>query len=211
VEFNEVACDYRGNVMYSTMITKLCAFTRRTEFILGILQEMMVENPTQQIIVLAHNRSLLTYMHNAVAARGFATVGYYVGGMKEVALKESEGKQVIMATYSMAAEALDIKTLTTLIMATPKTDIEQAVGRILRQRHGNPVVVDILDSHTPFRNQWNKRKTFYRKQGYSIVFPKGGGKDVKGRKQECIEVVEDDAEEKAEVGGKCFIPIGDLE
>jgi superfamily II DNA or RNA helicase len=207
VEFNEVACDYRGNVMYSTMITKLCAFTRRTEFILGILQEMMVENPTQQIIVLAHNRSLLTYMHNAVAVRGFATVGYYVGGMKELALKESEGKQVIMATYSMAAEALDIKTLTTLIMATPKTDIEQAVGRILRQRHGNPVVVDILDSHTPFRNQWNKRKAFYRKQGYSIVFPKGGGKDVKGRKQDCSEVVEDEAE----VGGKCFIPIGDME
>ena len=31
----------------------------------------------------------------------------------------------------MASEALDIKTLTTLVMATPKTDITQAVGRIL--------------------------------------------------------------------------------
>ena len=31
----------------------------------------------------------------------------------------------------MAAEALDIKTLTTYT-ATPKTDITQAVGRILR-------------------------------------------------------------------------------
>ena len=45
----------------------------------------------------------------------------------------------------MAAEALDIKTLTTLIMATPKTDIEQSVGRILREKHSSPIVVDIID------------------------------------------------------------------
>ena len=58
------------------------------------------------------------------------TVGYYVGGMKEKDLKISETKTVILATYSMAAEALDIKTLTTLFLLTPKTDVQQAVGRI---------------------------------------------------------------------------------
>jgi len=89
--------------------------------------------------------------------------------MKEQALKESELKQVIIATYSMAAEALDIKTLTTLIMATPKTDIEQAVGRILREKHGSPIVVDIIDEHQPFKNQWSKRKAFYKKQNYKII------------------------------------------
>ena len=64
--------------------------------------------------------------------------------MKDAALKESEKKQVIIGTYAMAAEGLDIKTLTTLIMATPKTDIEQSVGRILREKHGSPVVVDVI-------------------------------------------------------------------
>ena len=33
----------------------------------------------------------------------------------------------------MAEEGLDIKTLTTLIMATPKVDVTQSVGRILRK------------------------------------------------------------------------------
>jgi superfamily II DNA or RNA helicase len=75
----------------------------------------------------------------------------------------------VIATYSMAAEALDIKSLTTLIMVTPKTDIEQAVGRILRQKHGSPIVVDIVDSHAPFQNQWSKRKQFYKKQNYKII------------------------------------------
>ena len=70
----------------------------------------------------------------------------------------------------MAAEALDIKTLTTLIMATPKTDIEQSVGRILREKHSSPIVVDIVDSHDLFKNQWRKRKTFYKKENYKIIY-----------------------------------------
>jgi hypothetical protein len=89
--------------------------------------------------------------------------------MKEAALKESESKNVIIATFSMAQEALDIRTLTSLIMATPKTDIEQAVGRILRERHSSPIVVDIIDQHQPFKNQWAKRKIFYKKQNYKII------------------------------------------
>ena len=44
--------------------------------------------------------------------------------MKEKDLKISEGKKVIIATYAMAEEGLDIKTLT-LIMATPKVDVTQ--------------------------------------------------------------------------------------
>jgi hypothetical protein len=89
---------------------------------------------------------------------------------KEKALKETESKQVVIDTYAMASEALDIKTLTTLIMATPKTDIEQSVGRILRERHSQPIVVDIIDTHQLFQNQWRKRKIFYKKENYKIVY-----------------------------------------
>jgi superfamily II DNA or RNA helicase len=168
-EFNNVCVDFRGNVQYSTMISKLCTYNHRSEFILKVLKDMIKENTKQQIMILAHNKNLLKYLYDAIESRNIASVGYYVGGMKEAALKESETKMVIIATYSMAAEALDIKTLTTLIMATPKTDIEQAVGRILREKHGTPVVVDIIDKHQPFQNQWQKRKSFYKKQNYKII------------------------------------------
>jgi hypothetical protein len=70
----------------------------------------------------------------------------------------------------MAAEGLDIKSLTTLFMITPMTNIEQSVGRILRQKHEfDPIVVDIIDSHDNFQKQWSKRKTFYKKQNYKII------------------------------------------
>jgi len=168
-DFKKVATDFRGNVQYSTMISKLCVCNDRSEFIIRVIGDMLNENPAQQIMILAHNRNLLTYFHDAIKSRNIASVGYYVGGMKEHALKESESKKVIVASYAMAAEGLDIKSLTTLIMATPKTDIEQSVGRILREKHGNPVVVDIIDEHQPFKNQWTKRKTFYKKQNYKII------------------------------------------
>jgi len=168
-EFNETAHDYRGNPAYSTMISKLCTFNHRSEFILTILIKELQEKEDQQIMILAHNKNLLTYLYDAIKHRNIASVGYYVGGMKEVELKKSEVCKIIIATYAMAAEALDIKTLSTLILATPRTDIIQAVGRILRVKHERPLVIDIIDSHEIFQGQWQKRLKFYMSNKYTIV------------------------------------------
>ena len=168
-EFNEIKYDYRGNPQYSTMISKLCSFNPRTEFILKVVKDIYEENTAQQIMILAHNKSLLKYLHDAIDHRKFASVGYYIGGMKEEKLKESEKKKIIIATYAMASEALDVKTLTTLVMATPKTDITQSIGRILRTKDHEPLVIDIIDQHELFMNQWNKRKSYYKKEKYKII------------------------------------------
>ena len=167
-EFNETETDFRGKPKYSTMISKLCNFGPRKDFLVRILQDLREENPDAQIMILAHNRSLLTYLYEAIQHRGFATVGFYVGGMKQSQLKATEEQNIVLATYAMAAEALDIKTLSILVLATPKTDIVQSVGRILRMKHEKPIVVDVVDSHDLFQNQWRQRKTYYRKCNYRI-------------------------------------------
>lgn len=125
-----------------------------------------------QTIVLAHNLNILEYMHTKFVCKNLASVGYYVGGMKEVELKKSEKKQVIFATYAMASEALDIPTLNAEFLITPKTDVVQTIGRVLRAKHpiNDPIIYDIYDSHDVFTRQWNsKRKSYYKKQGYKIV------------------------------------------
>jgi len=167
-QFNEVEYDFRGNPKYSTMITKLCEFGPRSDFIVRIINDLIKEDHEKQIMILCHNRSLLSYLYEAITYRGFATVGYYVGGMKQKNLQETEEKQIVLATYAMAAEALDIKTLSTLVMVTPKTDITQSVGRILRAKHENPVIVDIVDGHELFKKQWIQRRRFYKKCNYRI-------------------------------------------
>jgi superfamily II DNA or RNA helicase len=161
--------DYRGNPAYSTMISKLCGFSYRSEFILKVIDHELKQKEGQQLMILAHNKNLLTYLYKAIEHRNISTVGYYVGGMKEIDLKKSETCQVIIATYSMAAEALDIKTLTTLLLATPKTDIIQAVGRILRVKHERPLVIDIIDTHEVFIGQWQKRRKYYASNKYKIL------------------------------------------
>lgn len=167
-EFNEVAYDFRGSPKYSTMISKLCEFGPRSDFIVKVVGDLIRENPDNQIMILCHNRSLLTYLHDAIEYRKIASTGYYVGGMKQADLNETETKAIVLATYAMAAEALDIKTLATLVMVTPKTDIVQSVGRILRVKHENPIIVDIVDSHDLFQNQWKQRRQFYKKCNYRI-------------------------------------------
>lgn len=168
-EYSETVYNFKGQVHYAIMIRNLCEFNHRTEFILKVLQNILSSNMNEQIMIIAHNKSILKYIHDAIEHRNIATVGYYVGGMKETALKETESKQVVIATYAMAEEALDIKTLSCLIMATPKTDVTQAVGRILRMKHTRPLVVDIVDQHGIFQRQSIKRLQFYKKCKYTIM------------------------------------------
>ena len=177
-EFEKVEIDFRGNVQFSTMISKLCEHIPRAEFVVRVIEDLLRETQEQQIMVLAHNKNVLYYLHDAIRDRNIASVGYYLGGMKERDLKETEEKQVVIATYAMAAEALDIKTLSTLIMVTPKKDITQSVGRILRMKHENPIVVDIVDTHDVFQNQWKIRRAFYKKCNYRIRYVKST--DYKG-------------------------------
>jgi len=227
-EFNEVELDFRGNPKYSTMITKLCAFNRRSDFIVRVIKDLIEEEPEKQIMILCHNRSLLTYLYDAIQHRKIASVGFYVGGMKQTNLQETETKQIVLATYAMAAEALDIKTLSTLVMVTPKTDITQSVGRILRVKHEKPIVVDIVDKHDIFQNQWAQRRRFYKKCNYRIrqidsnsytnmmidweedktwkkVF------EPKNTQTNCNEVDDDEIENKTAFGGKCLINFDNLE
>ncbi len=160
--------DRRGNPKYSTMISKISEYMDRAMFIVRVLRDLITEQPGKQVMILAHTRSLLTTIGQAMEQQGFATYGFYVGGMKEKALKETEDKQVVLATYAMAAEALDIKTLASLILATPKTDIVQSVGRILRIRHDKNIVIDIVDMHDVFKRQWYKRRRYFKSCGYGI-------------------------------------------
>ena len=167
--YNRTEANWKGETQFSSMITKVCGFAPRNEFLLTVLKHLLTDERNKQIMILSQNRALLDYLHVAIEARAISDVGFYVGGMKTAALKKTEDCRVILATFAMAEEALDIKTLTTMVLATSKTDVTQAVGRILRVKHERPLVVDVVDEHQVFVNQWGKRKAFYKKNGYHVV------------------------------------------
>jgi hypothetical protein len=53
-------------------------------------------------------------------------------------------------------------------MVTPKTDIIQTAGRILRMKHQNPIIVDFVDKHDLFQKQWMQRFRYYKKCNYRV-------------------------------------------
>jgi superfamily II DNA or RNA helicase len=70
----------------------------------------------------------------------------------------------------MCKEGFDVASLNTLMMATPRPDIDQIVGRILRteksKRTINPLILDIVDS--TMRRQFQQRLVLYKKRNYTI-------------------------------------------
>ena len=70
----------------------------------------------------------------------------------------------------MSSEALDIPALNTLLLMSPKSDIEQTVGRILRKKHDVvPLIIDIVDIFGPFQRQYYKRYQYYKKNKYIFI------------------------------------------
>lgn len=97
------------------------------------------------------------------------TVGHFVGGRKPAELKAAAQAQVVAATLQLVLEGLDIPELDVLVMATPFSDPEQAVGRILRLHPGKkePVVVDVRDDGVPrLRAMGEYRDRFYLDLGW---------------------------------------------
>jgi superfamily II DNA or RNA helicase len=97
------------------------------------------------------------------------TTGFYVGGMKEEELDEAAKCTVIFATRQFAEEGLDIPVLDTLFLTIPMSDVEQAVGRILRPCEGKkePVVVDFRDDKVTYcQKAGGYRDRFYTQKGW---------------------------------------------
>ena len=74
----------------------------------------------------------------------------------------------------MAHEGLDIDRLNTIILATPRKNVVQAIGRILRKvlmiGDTRPLVVDFRDSLDAFSGMADKRELFYNKSEYIVEY-----------------------------------------
>ena len=75
------------------------------------------------------------------------TVGLFVGSQTMENLTRAKEARIIVATYKIFEEGESIERLNTLIMASPKKDVRQSIGRIFRKVHSiNPIIIDISDS-----------------------------------------------------------------
>ena len=153
-EYNKEELSAYGKLCIPRMINNLVANFSRNMVVKSILKILVKDG--RQTLVLSDRRDHLKNLFEMVSE--FATVGYYVGGMKQKDLDKSEEMQVILGTYPMSSEGLDIPTLDAVIFTTPKSSIEQSIGRITRKNHEKtPVAYDIVDQFSLFPRQFEKR------------------------------------------------------
>lgn len=161
-----------GKPCISRMTNNVTEFDRRNALILEIMRRVSLPHETH-ILTLSDRREHLRYLHDQIVERDLGSTGYYVGGMKEKQLNESEEKKIILSTFSMSSEALDIASLNTLILMTSHSGGNvhtQSCGRILRKSHDDivPTIWDIVDNFSVYRSQAEKRMKYYKKQGFEI-------------------------------------------
>jgi superfamily II DNA or RNA helicase len=111
------------------------------------------------------------------AGIGGEHIGFYIGQATadkhkaKLSLDEAAKKRVVLATYGMTKEGTDKPWWDTLVLATPKGDAEQAIGRVTRYKKDKkqPVILDLLDSSKLHRNFYLKRLELYYRLGADIV------------------------------------------
>ena len=160
-----------GKANIPGMINDLCdSFARNLEIVNLIKNKY---NEGRKILVLSDRRNHcneLKRLLEATIPNSENEVGLYYGGMKNATLQESNKKRIIIATYQIASEGYDNKELDTLVFSTPKSNIEQAIGRILRQENAHePEVIDFVDAWSVFNNLYFSRSRFYKKKKYNIT------------------------------------------
>jgi superfamily II DNA or RNA helicase len=170
-DYNQVPTDYKGEPVLARLLTKIVECPERNAHIAKLIREI-AEEPQRRILVLSERIGHLEAIETLLKSSGL-TMSYYVGGMKE---EEREAgarmSRVLLASYAMASEAMNIKHLNCVIMASPRKKVEQSTGRILRvqkdQRQIHPLIVDIVDSHGMYQGQWRKRAAYYKRCAYRI-------------------------------------------
>lgn len=166
---------YNGKFNIARMIGNVTAYEPRTKQIVDeIHKHFKSSDGSRKFLVLSDRKQHLKDIARMLETLDVGlTSGFYIGGMKDAELKKSETKNVILATFAFASEGFDVPNLDTLILASPKTNIEQSVGRILRQkkedRVNTPIVIDIIDEIPLFVRQGEKRATFFRKMKYTFI------------------------------------------
>lgn len=168
----EVPTNWKGDTIRAVMINKIADYAPRTHAILDWLCPYMAE-PARKLLILSDRREHLAAFESGFRARGITSIGYYVGGMKQKDLDVSAEQRVILGTYAMASEGMNIPTLNMVLLSTPKSNIEQSVGRILRTKKEDrvvqPMIMDVVDTaFVECFGQWNKRRKFYKECGYTV-------------------------------------------
>ncbi len=136
----------------------------------------------RNIVAFADTKVHLEYAYQCLVDAGvrMSDIGFYVGHEKpptkedKLALIAQAHKRIVLATYKMTAYGTDFPHWDTAVLMTPKADVRQIVGRVIREpdkgkTKKKPVVIDVVDPIWMTQNYFASRLKWYELEADTIV------------------------------------------
>jgi superfamily II DNA or RNA helicase len=169
-KYNEIIYNNSGVMFTTLMINKVVEYEPRNTMVAGLIEDLADEEGRQLLVLtdrVGHTKTLFDLLpdHKKEMA---CILGRDVPAKTRAEWCAS--KKILIATYQMCKEGFDVATLNTLVIATPRPDVDQIVGMILRVekkgRKVDPLIIDIVDES--FRRQFQERLSLYKKRNYTV-------------------------------------------
>lgn len=173
-----------GTVVYSSLVKDLTENKKRNENVIISLWEEIEHRGNGATIILSDRIDHLYKMYdllptfiksNSVVINGNDQSKSAKEARKRVLSKLNDGEiSILFATYKLAKEGLDVPNLKYVVLASPikdKTTVIQAAGRVARKTEGKTygTIIDFSDDFGLLKGYERKRKSIYKKLGYTIV------------------------------------------
>ena len=166
-----------GEPCFSSMVTKLLGNKERNHM-LASLVSWLVRVERRKVLLASGRRKHLGVLRGLlVDEMGVDSdkVGLYVGETSKGAKKRRDegaaGWDVVLTTFKMGEEGLDLPHLDTLVVASPKKTVEQLVGRVTRKvGAGGARIYDVADSRVVMFSAMHRRRCgHYVRMGYRLM------------------------------------------
>jgi superfamily II DNA or RNA helicase len=167
--------NFKNELQYTTTLLGVVYAQDRINY---IVQEIVDQVKIgRKMLILSeyvdHLKQLKTGLEKHPEFKDIHVAGLYVGEMKNDQRLVSKEADVILGTYKMASVGMNIPTLDTVLLASPRKDpnqLEQSIGRIFRKTTKfTKLIIDVIDDHNIFQGQGRARKKFYQSYDYTII------------------------------------------
>ena len=168
---------WNGQLAFAEMVNRLAEDETRNKLMVDIILRAYREGRKKILVIssiVQHAKRLKemvletskTNEENVTEHDIFSIFG---GTKQDIVIKsKSDAARIVFASYAYVGEGYDDSMIDTMVLALPRSSIQQIIGRCERVHEGKltPVVYDIIDDFSIFESMSYKRQKFYKSRGF---------------------------------------------
>lgn len=156
---------------------KILVFTSRVNHV--ILLKQLIQNKMNEHVFgiitsiyknINKNKKILNHVLKYCLHK-IPKFGVLHGSIAMTDREKEMNADILVVTYNIAKEGLDLKGYNTAILTTPSGSIVQTIGRVLKRGNvdkGESLILDFVDKGSLFWNMGHGRNKIYKKMNFKI-------------------------------------------